>query len=109
VTPTPAPAGPLTVSRAEIDAAVSDFDKLGRDIDARLGADGVTVARVAPGSLFARLGLRAGDRVTAVDGRSIRSLDDAAVLYARLSTATKVSVDVARGTGKVTLRLQVTK
>jgi S1-C subfamily serine protease len=97
------------VSRAEIDAAVSDFDRLGRDIDASLGLTGVSVARVAPGSLFHRLGLRAGDRVTAVDGRPVRTLDEAAALYARLSTATKLSVDVTRGTEKITLRLQVTK
>ena len=100
---------PNEPSRAELDATISDFDRLGRDIDARLGADGVTVSRVAAGSLFHRLGLRAGDRVTAVDGRAIRSLDDGAALYARLSTATTLTVDVARGSERLTLRLQVTK
>jgi S1-C subfamily serine protease len=64
---------------------------------------------VAPASLFARIGLRAGDRVTAVDGRALRTLDDAAGLYARLATATALTVDVARGSERITLRVQVTK
>jgi len=108
--PAPHALSPLpTLRRAELDAALADFSGLSRDLDAHLGPDGATLVRVAPGSLAHRIGLRNGDRVVAVDGHPLRSLDDAAALYARLAGASRVEAEVVRGAERLALRVQVTK
>ena len=62
---------------------------------------------VAPASLFARAGLRAGDVVTAVDGRPLRSIDDAAELYARAGTARNIAIQVVRADKPITLHIAI--
>jgi hypothetical protein len=44
-----------------------------------------------------------------VDGRPLRTLDDAAALYARLPRLAAISVELQRGTDRITLRVPVTK
>ena len=57
--------------------------------------------------MFARAGLRAGDVITAVDGKPMRGLDDAAELYAQASSLRAVSLQVVRGGKPVTLRVSI--
>ncbi len=98
-----------TVSRREFDAAVTDFHSLGKEVQMSLGSDGVHIADVARGSMFYRLGLRAGDVVLDVDGRQIRGVDDAAALYARLMDAKKFQVRVKRGVDTVVMHYRFRK
>jgi hypothetical protein len=98
-----------SLSRKEFDAAISDFDALGRDIQVALAADGVRVDEVASGSLAYRMGIRAGDVVLDVDGKKLRSVNDAAAIYARLMDAEQFAVKVRRGTGVITLRYRFTR
>jgi hypothetical protein len=44
-----------------------------------------------------------------VDGRPLRTLDDAAALYARLSRLAMLTVEIQRGSERITLRVPVTK
>jgi S1-C subfamily serine protease len=69
---------------------------------------GARIDSIAAESLFARLGLRAGDVVEAVDGRPLRSLDDAATLYARAASARNVTILVQRAGKPVSLRVAIT-
>ena len=94
----------MVISRKELNAALGDFGTLTKDTRLTLGPTGVAFAHVAPASLFARVGLRDGDRVVAINGQPMRSLDDAANLYAQLGTLKQLSFDVVRGSGHVTLR-----
>lgn len=111
----PEPAAPadarteITVSRARLDAALSDFARIEREVTMNLVSAGVALQRVAKGSFFHEMGLRDGDIVRKVDGTLIRSLDDAAIVYARLAKATRFQVDVQRGGKPVTLRYTITK
>lgn len=98
-----------SLSRKEFDAAISDFDALGRDIQVTQTANGVRVDEVAPGSLPYRMGVRAGDVVLEVDGTKLRSVNDAAAIYARLMDADRFTVKVRRGTGIITLRYRFTR
>lgn len=98
-----------SLSRKEFDAAISDFDALGRDMRVTQTADGVRVDEVAPGALAYRMGVRAGDVVLDIDGKKLRSMNDAAAIYARLMDAEKFAVKVRRGTGIITLRYQFTR
>ena len=113
---TPAPAAPaapmveviradaMTVPRAALSAALSDFDKLAKELGFARIATGVRLSRVPVGSYFHGLGFRAGDVVTAIDGAPIRTLDDAAGVYVRLGSAKKLAVEIDRGSAHGTLK-----
>jgi hypothetical protein len=98
-----------SLSRKEFDAAITDFDALGRDMQVTQTADGVRVDEVASGSLAYRMGVRAGDVVLDIDGKKLRSMNDAAAIYARLMDAERFAVKVRRGTGIITLRYRFTR
>ncbi len=59
-------------------------------------ADGLTISNLKPGSLFARLGLRNGDIVQGINGRSIKSPDDVLDVYQRLKSGSRVALQVMR-------------
>lgn len=105
----PAAAGPTTatIKRAEIDAALADFATTASTFHASFTKDGLRFDDVAKGSLLARTGLERGDVVTTVDGQPLRSLDDAANLYARLPTARGTTLQVLRSGKPVTLRVSI--
>jgi len=108
-TPAAPPPTSFTVARARLDAALSDFSKIGREVQMTTSSRGVLVKKVAKESFFHEMGLRDGDLVTKVDGTAIQGLDDAAVVYARLGKAKKFSVEVERAGAPLTLRYQITK
>lgn len=98
-----------SLSRREFDAAISDFHALGRDVQVAQVADGVRVDEVAASSLPYRMGVRAGDIVLDVDGKKIRTMNDAAAIYARLMDVDQFAVKVKRGAGIITLRYRFTR
>lgn len=109
----PAPAtvasGPTTatIKRTEIDAALADFSTTASSFSAAFTKQGLRFDAVTQGSLLARAGLAKGDVVTSVDGQPMRSLDDAANLYARLPTARGTSLQLLRAGKPVTLRVTI--
>ncbi|HTJ40634.1 MAG TPA: PDZ domain-containing protein [Kofleriaceae bacterium] len=101
--PPPSANGAVVLSKKELNDALADFATLTKDSRLTLGPTGVAFAHVAPNSLFARVGLKDGDRIVTINGAPIRSLDDAADLYAQLGGMKQLTLDVVRGTGHVTL------
>lgn len=111
---TPAPGSPsapeairgdvMAVKRTELESAVADFSRLGKDIGFTKLPRGVKLGTIATTSYFWKLGLRGGDIVTAIDGKPLRTLDDAAAAYVKLGSAQKLAVDVERGNARGTLR-----
>lgn len=107
---TAAPAAPgetIAISRSELASALADFAALTAAVHGSFSASGATIVSVADGSIFRRIGLRAGDVITSVDGVRLRSLDDAANLYARASTAAAVTAQIVRGGKPVALRVVI--
>jgi hypothetical protein len=104
---TAAPAGSIVVARTELDAALGDFAKTAGTFRATFTPDGLRFDSVAEGSLLAKVGLRKGDIVTYVDGKPLRSLDDAAGLYARADSMRATTIQVARDGKNVTLRVAI--
>ncbi len=94
----------LPLKRGELEAALADFTRLGKEIGFVRVGRGVKLGKVAIGSYFWKLGLRDGDVVTAIDGKPLRTLDDAAAAYARLGSARQLAVEVDRGPARGTLR-----
>jgi S1-C subfamily serine protease len=102
-----APGETIAISRSELDSALADFAALTAAVHGSFSASGATIVSVADGSIFRRIGLRAGDVITSVDGVRLRSLDDAANLYARASTAAAVTAQIVRGGKPVALRVVI--
>jgi S1-C subfamily serine protease len=65
------------------------------------------VEAVGGGTIFAHAGLLPGDLITAVDGTPLRSLDDAANLYARAPSAKTLSANIVRGGTPLTLHVVI--
>ncbi len=97
----------LALTRPELAAALGDFTKLTAGIRASFGPTGVRVDSVVAGSLFARAGLRAGDVITAVDGQPLRTLDDAADLYARAASARNLTISMQRSGKPASLHVTI--
>jgi hypothetical protein len=97
--------GTKVIARAELDAALADFTRTAGTFHATFTADGLRLDSISEGSLLAKAGLRRGDIVTYVDGRPLRSLDDAAGLYARAGSLRATTVQVAREGKLVTLHV----
>jgi len=92
-----APDDAVILRRSDVDGALADFARLATAVRGSFSASGLTVDAVSEGSIFQRTGLRAGDVITAVDGAPLRSLDDAANLYARASTTKSITAQLLRG------------
>lgn len=93
----------VELTRRDLEAAIEDFGSLVSAIRGEWTDEGARLEHVADGSLFARAGLRAGDLVRSVDGKPMKSLDDAAELYSRAGSLQRVTVQVGRGGKAVVL------
>jgi S1-C subfamily serine protease len=97
----------FTVARREIDVALADFGATAATFDATFVASGLRIDAVHAGTILSRLGLRAGDVITSVDGLPLRSFDDAASLYARANSVRSATIRVIRGGTPTTLRVDI--
>jgi membrane-associated protease RseP (regulator of RpoE activity) len=104
---TPTADGATVLARADVSAALSNFGALSKSIQGAFTPDGLRIDGVAASSVFAKAGLQAGDVVTSVDGKPLRSLDDAANVYARAAKAKSLSAQVLRDGKPVALRVAI--
>lgn len=91
----------ITVQRSDMEASLTDINKLLSDVRVRPHfkdgqPDGLAISRIKAGSFFAKLGLRNGDVVQAIDGSSISSPDDILTLYEKLRSGSQVGVQIDR-------------
>ncbi|CAN5827588.1 hypothetical protein BH11MYX2_BH11MYX2_15790 [soil metagenome] len=107
---TPAPVAapvvtPTVLMHSELNTALADFTKLTSSVTGEFTAQGVHLDRVADGSVFAHVGLKAGDTVVAVDNKPLRTIDDAADLYSRAGSTKAANIQVLRAGKPMTLRV----
>jgi len=95
------------VSRKELDVALGDFAGLTASMRGAFTPAGTRIDVVAPGTVFAKAGLRNGDVITSVDGQPLTSIDDAAELYIRAGSARTAKVQLLRAGKPMTLRLAI--
>jgi general secretion pathway protein C len=95
------------IPRSVIDRAVSDVGRLMTQARIMPRKDGLAISAIKPGSLFRRLGLRNGDVIEGVNGRTIQSVDDALSIYSRLRDDSSVTVDIKRGGQKRTMQYAI--
>ena len=96
---------PTVLSRSELNAALADFTRLTGLLRGSFTPAGARLELVLDGSVFAKAGLRAGDVVTSVDNTPLKTLDDAADLFARASTTRAANISLVRAGKPLTLRV----
>jgi len=101
-----APAGDV-LARADVAAALGNFGALASAVRGSFTAGGAHLDAVAPDSLFAKAGLRAGDTITEINHQPMHSIDDAANLYSRASVLKTVTIQLVRAGKPMTLQLSI--
>lgn len=111
VVPAPPVADPtdanIALAKADVAAALADFGKLAGSVRGAQVANGIRIDKLAPTSMLAKVGLREGDIVTAIDGKPFRSIDDTADLYARAGGIKSATVVVLRNDKPLTLHVAI--
>jgi PDZ domain len=98
---------PTMLSKSDVTAALSNFGALAGSMRGSFTPAGAKIDAVGPDSLLAKAGLRTGDVITSINNQPLRSLDDAANLYARAGSM-KVATIVFQREGKpMMLRLAI--
>lgn len=98
------------LSRRELDAALSDFSAISREVQIELApGGGVRITKLAKRSIVARAGLKVGDVVRRVAGHTIDTVDDAAAAYAAVMSSRNVLVEITRRGAPVRIRYQLVK
>jgi len=87
----------ITLDRGELDGALSDFHRLSQEIALEPASEGgFKVAALDRRSYFQRIGLRKGDVILEVAGIPLRSVDDAASIYAQVAASGKFAARLVR-------------
>ncbi len=91
----------ITVNRKDIQSSLKDINKLMSQVRIRPHfkdgkSDGLSISRIKGGSIFSKLGLRNGDIVQKINGEPINSPDEVLVLYEKLKSGSRVSLEVTR-------------
>lgn len=94
-------ASSIVVNRKDLQKSLKDINELLTQVRIRPHfkdgrADGLSITRIRRGSIFAKLGLRNGDIVQGINGRSITSPDDVLALYEQLNSGTPMSLAITR-------------
>jgi general secretion pathway protein C len=68
--------------------------------------DGLLISQLKPNTVFNQLGLRNGDIIHGLDGKTVQTTDDVMSFYEELKTGSSVSMDILRRGQKQTLRYE---
>lgn len=91
----------ITLQRSQIESSMGNISQLMGEarIEPNIingNPDGLLISDVKPNSLFRRMGLRNGDVIVGVDGKSIETVEDALRLYENLRSAEGASLEIKR-------------
>jgi len=91
----------IVVERSDLQGALKNINRL--MTQARVEpyfkggkAEGFRVSRIQSGSLFSRLGMKNGDVIKAINGKPIKSPDDAVAFYKTLKSGSQLKLDIQR-------------
>ena len=91
----------ITVRRSDVQDALKNINTLLSQVRIRPHfkdgkADGLALSNIKGDSIFAKLGLRDGDIVRGVNDRPIRSPDDIVSFYSKLTSGSRMSLQINR-------------
>ncbi len=95
------PSETISVDRSFVEESMSNINTLMKQVRVRPHfengrPDGLLVYGINPNSLFRKMGLRNGDIIMGVDGKTIQSVDDALSLYDSLKNAGNLDMQIKR-------------
>ncbi|MHB1140902.1 MAG: type II secretion system protein N [Sulfuricaulis sp.] len=90
-------ANQYTVARDQLAAQMRTPDFLKQATLVPSSGGGFLVRQIQPGSLYEKLGMRAGDVIKSVNGQPINTAEDAIRLYQQMSSISSVQMEITRG------------
>jgi general secretion pathway protein C len=90
-------ANQYTVARDQLAAQIRTPDFLKQATLVPSSGGGFLVRQIQPGSLYEKLGMRAGDVIKSVNGQPINTAEDAIRLYQQMSSINAVQMEITRG------------
>ena len=91
----------ITVKRSRVKSAAKNVNKLMQQARVRPHftngkADGLRLTGIKPNSIFHDMGLKSGDIITSVNGKTIESVEDVLTFYKSLQTSESVNLKLKR-------------
>lgn len=105
--------GPVNIDREEISEAMQDVNKLMRQVRVRPhfgedgSPDGIMLSGIRGESIFEDMGLESGDIIKTINGRRIRSVEDAMQFYESLKDASEVELEIQRSGSQQTIEYRI--
>jgi general secretion pathway protein C len=99
-------ANQYTVARDQLAAQMRTPDFLKQATLIPSSGGGFLVRQIQPGSLYEKLGMRAGDVIMSVNGQPINTAEDAIRLYQQMSSIDAVQMEITRGGKRESLYYQ---
>jgi general secretion pathway protein C len=90
-------ANQYTVARDQLAAQMRTPDFLKQATLVPFSGGGFLVRQILPGSLYEKLGMRAGDIIKSVNGQPINTAEDAIRLYQQMPSISSVQMEITRG------------
>ncbi len=102
----------IRVRRSDIEKSMRNINTLLSQVRIRPHfkngeADGLSISRIRPNSIFTKLGLRNGDVVQAIDETPIQSPDDILSLYEKIKSGSNISIQITRRGRQKTLNYEM--
>lgn len=102
------------VTRALVDKLLSDPMQIAKGArvvpSSKNGApNGFKLYAIRPSSIFAKVGLANGDLITAINGNSMHTIEQAMEMYTRLRDATQLEIEIVRRGKPLTLQIDIVK
>jgi general secretion pathway protein C len=99
-------ANQYTVARDQLAAQMRTPEFLKQATLVPSSGGGFLVRQIQPGSLYEKLGVRAGDVIKSVNGQPINTAEDAIKLYQQMSSISSVQMEITRGGKNESLHYQ---
>jgi type II secretion system protein C len=105
----PRGAGPMIVSRSEVDASLKDLGTMLSQAQLRPNytdgvPDGFMITNIKPGSIYEKIGLTNGDIVQGTNDRPLVTADDMTALYNSMKAGTSLTLKIKRGSQQQNLQ-----
>jgi general secretion pathway protein C len=99
-------ANQYTVARDQLAAQMRTPEFLKQATLVPSSGGGFLVRQIQPGSLYEKLGVRAGDVIKSVNGQPLNTAEDAIRLYQQMSSISSVQMEITRGGKSESLNYQ---
>lgn len=103
---------PVSISGQQMDEAMQDVSSLMRQVRIRPYFEdgqpgGLMLSGIRSESVFSEMGLESGDIIKSINGRQIRSVEDAMTFYENIQSSGEVELEIERSGSRQILSFQI--